>query len=115
MLIYTRYRDLGDGVIEVTVGNASWSYTFGADGSYALDWEAWSHFRKYDPCPDEERRDGFCVKTRAETGRLHRYRNVVRAGQDGYFLYIDDPGLNAGLLRRVDFSNDPHDYLVQHN
>lgn len=81
-----------DGAIEVQAGNASWSYTFGADGTYALDWEAWSHFRKYDPCPAEERRDGFCVKTRAETGRLHRYRNVVRAGTDGAFLYIDGRG-----------------------
>ncbi len=81
-----------DGAIEAQAGNTSWSYTFGADGTYALDWEAWSHFRKYDPCPAEERRDGFCVKTRAETGRLQRYRNVVRAGQSGAFLYIDDRG-----------------------
>ena len=81
-----------DGGIEASVGNASWTYSFGADGTYALDWEAWSHFRKYDPCPAEERRDGFCVKTRAETGRLHRYRNVVRAGQHGAYLYIDGRG-----------------------
>ena len=81
-----------DGAIEAQAGNTTWSYTFGADGTYALDWEAWSHFRKYDPCPEEQRREGFCVKIRAETGRLHRYRNVVRAGVAGAFLYIDDRG-----------------------
>lgn len=87
-----------DGAIEGQAGNTSWSYTFGADGTFALDWEAWSHFRKYDPCPAEEQRDGFCVKTRAETGRLHRYRNVVRAGMDGEFLYIDDRGALCGRM-----------------
>ncbi len=81
-----------EGAIEAQAGNTSWSYSFGADGTFALDWEAWSHFRKYDPCPDSERRDGYCVKIRAETGRLHRYRNVVRAGTVGNFLYIDDRG-----------------------
>lgn len=81
-----------DGAIEAHAGNTSWSYSFRADGTYALDWETWNYFRKYDPCPEAERRDGFCVKTRSETGRLHRYRNVVRAGADGEYLYIDGRG-----------------------
>jgi hypothetical protein len=81
-----------DGRIEASAGDVSWSYALGADGSYTLDWEAWSYFHKDDPCRPEQRRDRFCVETRAETGQLHRYRNAVRAGPEGALLYIDDRG-----------------------
>jgi len=81
-----------EGTIEGQIGDVSWSYSIAADGAYALDWEAWSYFRKYDPCPEEQRRDGFCVETRAETGQLQRYRDVVRASEDGEFFYIDRRG-----------------------
>jgi hypothetical protein len=81
-----------EGMVEGQISDVSWSYSIATDGSYVLDWEAWSYFRKYDPCPKEQRQDGFCVEKRAETGQLQRYRDVVRAGEDGEFLYIDRRG-----------------------
>jgi hypothetical protein len=80
------------GTIEGSRGNVSWTYTIAADGSYAFDWESWRYLRKDDPCPAEQQRDRFCAETRAESGQLYRYRNVVRAGGKGELLYIDAGG-----------------------
>lgn len=80
------------GKIEVEVQNASWSYSFDADGGFQFDREAWEHAGKNDLCPDEQRQGPYCVRIVKESGQLHRYRNVVRAGKQGGLLYVDSRG-----------------------
>lgn len=80
------------GKIEVEVPNASWSYSFDADGGFQFGREAWEHAGKNDLCPDEQRQGPYCVRIVKESGQLRRYRNVVRAGKEGGLLYVDSRG-----------------------
>ena len=81
-----------EGRIEVKSGNTSWTYSLATDGGYTLDWESWSYDTELSPCPAERKKGRYCVETRAETGRLHRYRNVVRPGTGKELLYVDADG-----------------------
>ncbi len=80
------------GRIEVSTGNRSWSYAIAADGAYSYDLESWTYDSKSFPCPAERKRGRYCVESRAESGQLYRYGDVVRAGRDGELLYIDARG-----------------------
>lgn len=80
------------GKIEVEVPNASWNYTFDADGGFQFDREAWEHAGRNDLCPDEQRQGPYCVRVVKESGQLRRYRNVVRAGKESGLLYVDSRG-----------------------
>ncbi len=80
------------GKIEVEVPNASWSYSFDADGGFRFDREAWEHAGKNDLCPEDQRQGPYCVRVVKESGQLHRYHNGVRAGTKGGLLYVDSRG-----------------------
>lgn len=81
-----------EGRIEVKSGNTSWTYKLGADGGYTLDWESWSYDTDLSPCPAERKKGRYCVETRAESGRLQRYGDVVRPGTGKALLYVDADG-----------------------
>lgn len=80
------------GSIEGRSGNVSWTYRIAADGSFTFDHEAWEYAGKNDDCPAEQLQEPYCVRVRAESGQLYRFRNVVRAGTDGDFLFVDRGG-----------------------
>ncbi len=80
------------GRIEASARNDSWSYAIAADASYAFEREAWRYISEGVPCPGGKRQGRYCLEIKSETGRLYRYRNVVRAGKYGDLLYIDARG-----------------------
>lgn len=80
------------GSIEGKSGNVSWTYQIAADGSFTFDREAWEYAGKNDDCPAEQQQGPYCVRVRAESGQLYRFRNVVRAGTDGDLLFVDRGG-----------------------
>ncbi len=90
-----RFKPLSDwraGRIEAANGNTSWRYAIAADGAYTYDWESWTYDTKSFPCPAERKRGRYCVESRAESGQLYRYGDVVRPGSSEDLLYIDADG-----------------------
>ena len=90
-----RFKPLSDwraGRIEAANGNTSWRYAIAADGAYTYDWESWTYDTKSFPCPAERKRGRYCVESRAESGQLYRYGDVVRPGSGENLLYIDADG-----------------------
>ncbi len=90
-----RFKPLSDwraGRIEAANGNTSWRYAIAADGAYTYDWESWTYDTKSFPCPAERKRGRHCVESRAESGQLYRYGDVVRPGSSEDLLYIDADG-----------------------
>ncbi len=81
-----------EGRIEVANGNTSWRYAIAADGTYSYDWESWTYDTKSFPCPAARKKGRYCVESRAESGQLQRYGDVVRAGSSEDLLYIDARG-----------------------
>ncbi len=83
--------DWRDGTIKGESGNANWIYDFAADGSFSRTREEWQ-YRRGRGCSRGEEHGRYCVRTRVDSGRLTRFRNVVRPGELDELLYIDGRG-----------------------